>query len=182
VTSPPAAVFLAVAVLLAVAASSGARAFHSLDCGPYRAVVTDPKTGVARCGAFSPEAQEQLLRSKRLLQAQEQRTRDLQLRQKQRAKAQALITSRERDAQQQRARRQAVDQRQPALDQSRALRRQEALLRTEPDETRRREELRENERERRLRLLEQQVELPRTDLLDDQRLLARRLHGGLAAP
>lgn len=152
-----------------------ASAFHELDCGPFRASVVDKETGKRRCLALSPDVQEQFLRTRKLKQEQEQRTRDLFLQQKQLSKKQELIEKRERAQQQSFNRRHTVRQRQTVLERDQALKLQEGLSRLEPQTKKRKELLLESNVERRRNQLEQRLELPRADLLDDQKALTRRL-------
>ena len=71
-------------------------ALHELDCSPIRASVVDEKTGRRRCLALSLDAKKQVFRTRKLLQEQKQRTRDLLLQKKQLAKKQELIEKRKR--------------------------------------------------------------------------------------
>ena len=121
-------------------------ALHELDCSPIRASVVDEKTGRRRCLALSLDAQKQVFRTRKLLQEQKKRTRNLLLQKKQLAKKQKLIEKRERVQQKSHNRRHADRQR-----------------------------LLESNIERRRNQLEQRLELPRSDLLDDQKALNRRL-------
>lgn len=175
----------AIAVFIVVLAPE-TLAFHDLDCGPFRATVVDEATGDTRCLDPTPEAQKQFLRFRQLQQEQEKRTRDLQLQQRQRtkaqelkqqqrAKAQALIGVRELNKQQIFNRRQAVNRRQPGLAVERSATIQEGLLRQGLEAKRRSEESLESRLIRQQNLLEQQLELPRADLLDDQKAFNLRL-------
>lgn len=152
-----------------------ASAFHELDCGPFRASVVDEETGKRRCLALSPDAQKQFLRTRKLQQEQEQRVRDLLLQQKQLAKKQELIDKRERAQQQSFNRRHTVRLRQTVLERDQALKLQESLSRQEPQTKKRKDLLLESNIELRRNQLEQSLELPRADLLDDQKALTRRL-------
>ena len=150
-----------------------ASAFHELDCGPYRASVVDEETGQRRCLALSSDAQKQLLRTRKL--QQEQRTRELLLQQKQLSKKQELIEKRERVQQQSFNRRHTLRQRQTILERDQALKLQEGLSRREPESKKRKDLLLESNIERRRNQLEQRLELPKADLLDNQKALTRRL-------
>lgn len=161
-------------------------ALHELDCGEIRASVVDEETGRHRCLALSLDAQKQVLRTRKLLQEQEKRTRDLLLQQKQLAKKQELIEKRERFQQKSYNRRHAVRQRksvleltlrqrQSVLERDQALKLQEGLSRREPASKKRKVLLLESNIERRRNQLEQRLELPRADLLDNQKALTRRL-------
>ncbi len=152
-----------------------ASAFHELDCGPFRDSVVDKETGQRRCLALSSDAQKQLLRTRKLQQEQEQRTRELLLQQKQLVKKQELIEKRERVQQQSFNRRHTLRQRQTVLERDQALKLQEGLSRREPESKKRKDLLLESNIERRRNQLEQSLELPRADLLDDQKALNRRL-------
>jgi len=162
-------------VVLAAGFSPAARAFHTLDCGPFRITVIDKKTGESACLEQSPGAQEQFLRFRKLQQDQERRTRDLLLQQRQRAKAQELIDVRERNRQLQFALGHTLDQREPVRDQERTVTVQEGLSRQDLEEKLRREQALQSSYTRRQNLLEQKLELPRADLLDGQKALNRRL-------
>lgn len=177
--------FLA-AVVGFLAVSEAAWAFHELDCGPFRASVVDEATGQERCIEQSPDARKQFLRFRKLQQEQEQRTRDLLLQQRQRAKAQELIDTQARnkqlqfnrqhtDGQQRLIQRRQTEQQQPALARDRSIKLQEGLKRQEVEATRRRERQRKSDLERQGNLLEQKIDLPRADLLDSQKALQRRL-------
>ena len=152
-----------------------ASAFHNLDCGPFRASVVDKETGKRRCLALSPDVQKQFLRTRKLQQEQEKRTRDLFLQQKQLSKKQELIEKRKRVQQLSNNRRQTVRQRQAVLKRDQALKLQEGLNRREPQSKKRRDSLLESNVERRRNQLVQRLELPRADLLDGQKTLNRRL-------
>ncbi len=152
-----------------------ASALHELDCGPFRASVVDEETGRRRCLALSQDAQKQVLRTRELLQEQVKRTRDLLLQQKQLAKQQELIEKRERVQQKSYNRRHSVRQRQTVLERDQAIKLQQGLSRREPQSKKRKDLLFESNIERRRNQLEQRLELPRADLLDDQKALNRRL-------
>lgn len=161
--------------ILILATPLPVEAFHELECGPFRTTIIDDETGRRTCLALSPDAQKLFLRTRKLQQEQARRTRDLLLKQRQRAKKQELITRREQNKQQQFNRSQTLRQRQPALERDQAIKLQEGLKRQEAIRTRRRELLRESDLERQRKLLEQQVKLPGADLLDSQKALKRRL-------
>ncbi len=150
-------------------------AFHDLDCGPFRTKIINQATGESRCLEKSPEAIQQFMRFRKLQQEQEKRIRELQLEQRQRATAQALIRIRELNKQQKFHRRQAVNRRQPGLAVERSVKIQEGLLRQGLEAKRRREQSLESGLLRQQNLLEQQLALPRADLLDDQKAFNLRL-------
>lgn len=169
------AVAATVAAWTVIAWTPPVLAFHDLDCGPFRATIVDKKSGTRKCAQTSPDAQKQFLRFRKLQQDQKQRTRELLLQQRQRQKAQDLIAKQELNKQQQFQRQNSQRQQQSVLNRLQALKRQQGLKRLEPASTKRRKLLRESELDRAVKLLEQQVELPGAGLLDDQRLLRRRL-------
>jgi hypothetical protein len=167
-------VVLFVAILIG-GVSQPVRAFHTLDCGPFRTTIIDKKTGERTCLALSPVAQEQLLRSRKLQQEQERRTNDLLLKQRQRAKAQELIDIQERSKQQQFTRGHSRSTREPARSQERTSKIQEGLARQDQEAKRGRERVLESALARQQNLLEQKLKLPRADLLDEQKNLNKRL-------
>jgi len=108
------------------------------------------------------------------------------LEQRQLAKAQALqqqrlaweqsdIVAQELSRQQDFALRQALSQRQPGLSAERSATFQEGLLRQDLEAKRRCDQALESGLLRNQNLLEQQLALPRADLLDDQKALTLRL-------
>lgn len=161
-------------VFLAFGVSPAAWAFHTLECGPFRATLIDKKTEKKTCLDLGPRAQEQFLRTRKLQQDQERRTRDLLLNQRQRAKAQELIDLQARNEQEQFTRSHSLEQRAPARDQEQSMTIQEGLTRQDQEAKRRREESLASNTLRRQNLLEQKLELPRADLLDDQKAFQRR--------
>ena len=165
----------AVIAVFSIAAAPAALAFHELDCGPFRTTIINEATGERRCLETSPEAKDQILRFRKLQQEQEKRTRELQLLQRQRAKAQAQITIQEQSRQEQFTRRQILNQRQPSLASERSQKLQEGLLHQGREAKRRDEQALESNLLRTQNLLEQKLELPRADLLDDQKALRRRV-------
>ncbi|NQU57448.1 MAG: hypothetical protein HQ513_09440 [Rhodospirillales bacterium] len=166
---------MALAVVFFLAAIPNAGAFHELDCGPFRTTVFDKKTGEKKCLAQSPQARRQFQRFQKLQRDQEKRTRDLQLQQLQRDKAQALIEKQALNKQQQFTRRNSARQQESALSVERAQKLQDGLSRQDSEAVRRKGQLLENDLLRQGNLLEQQIELPRADLLDGQKSLNRRL-------
>ena len=167
---------VAVAIgILILAAPLPAGAFHELACGQFQTTVIDEKTGQRTCLALSPDAQRQVLGAKKLQQDQEQRTRELLLKQQQRVKQQELIAKREQSKQRQFNWRQSVRQQQSVLARDQAIKLQEGLKRQEPITTQRRELLRKSDLKRQRNLLEQQVKLPGAGLLESQKALRRRL-------
>jgi len=164
------------ALALAVAAGTvPARAFHELDCGPLRPTLTDPDTGESACGTVSLEAQRQYLRARRLEQEQERRTRDLLLRQKRRAKSQNLIAKQESARQRQFTLRNTVRQKQPAIENEQSIVLQEVLNAQAFEAARREQVFRISDLDRQRILLEQEIELMKSGLLDEQNLRNRLL-------
>lgn len=166
---------LSVVTVFIVAAAPAAWGFHDLDCGPFRAEVVDEATGISRCLDPAPGTQRQFLRFRQLKLEQEKRTRELQLEQRQRAKAQALIRIQELTKQQGFNRRHMVRQRQSGLTAARSTNIQEGLLRQDQEAKRRGEEALASGLLRQRFQLEQQLALPRADLLDGQKALNLRL-------
>ena len=172
----------------AVLAPAPASAFHDLECPPGRAVI-DGDTGLRRCVAVPPLARQQAVRARQLLQAQDRRSRALQLQQSrgepvqdqdrlsrdllqqqvQRELRQKALT-REELARQQRFQRARTEQvLQPAFDNVQTATEQEIQLRAAADEARRQAEARNGDLALRQKLLQQQQALPTTELQDEQR-------------
>lgn len=173
-------------VVASIAISPPARAFHELECGPFRTTIINEATGARHCVETSPDAKDQFLRFRQLQQEQEKRVRDLQLRQsrrtkaqefeqRQRANAQTQITIQERNRQRSFTRRQTQNQRRQSLAGERTQKIQDGLLRQGREAKRRNEQALESDLLRAQNLLEQRLELPRADLLDDQKALSRRV-------
>ena len=95
--------------------------------------------------------------------------------QRQRAKAQALITIQEQSRQEQFIRRQILNQRQSSRAGERSQIFQEGRLHQDRDAKRRGEQALKSNLLRSQNLLEQKLELPRADLLDGQKALKRRI-------
>ncbi len=190
--------FVIIAVF-SVAATPAALAFHELKCGPFHTTVINEATGDRRCVETSPGAKEQFQRNRKLQQDQEKRTRnlkiredqekrtrDLLLRQRQRVRdreserqqrldAQTEITTREQKKQLRLNRRQILNQRLPARARERSQILQDGLLHQDRDAKRRGEQALESDLLRTQNLLEQQLTLPRANLLDGQKALKRRV-------
>ena len=152
-----------------------ALAFHELDCGPFRTTIVNEATGERRCVETSPDAIKQFQRFRKLQDEQKKRTRDLQLLQRQRAKAQAQITIQELNKQLQFTRRQTLNQRQSSRASERSQILQDGLLHQDQEAKRRGEQALKSNLLRQQNLLEQKMELPRADLLEDQKTLKRRI-------
>ena len=162
-------------VVLASGLSPAAWALHAVECGPFRATIIDKKTGEKTCLELGPGAQEQFLRTRKLQKDQERRTRDLLQQQLQQAKAQERIGLQARNKQQQFTRGHTLDQREPLRDQEKSRIIQEGLTHQDQEAKRRREESLKSNLLRSKNLLEQKLELPRADLLDNQKAFNRRL-------
>jgi hypothetical protein len=145
-----AALFL---VVLVAGLPPAARAFHALDCGPFRPTVIDKKTGERTCLEPTPGARGQFLRFRKLQQEQQRRTRDLLLQQRQRAKAQEILDTQERNRQLQFNRRHTLNQREPGRNQDRTVKVQESLGRQNLEAQMLRERVLENTLSRRRNLL-----------------------------
>ena len=162
-------------VVFAAGLSPATKAFHTLKCGPFRTTIIDKKTGEKTCLDQGPGAQEQFMRTRRLQQEQTRRTRDLELQQRQRAKAQELIDIQQLNKQQQFTRGHTLNQREPVRDQEQSRIIQEGLTHQDQEAKRLREESLKSNLLRNQNLLEQKLELPRANLLVDQKALKRRL-------
>jgi len=149
--------------------------FHDLDCGPFRATVIDEKTGERKCVALSDDARRQFQRFRELQQEQEKRIRDLELQHQQRVKAQELLLKREKNKQQQFSRENSLRRQRPVISLERSGKALEQNERQRADAAKRREQQQANDLFRQKNLLEQSIELPRADLLDDQKTLIRRV-------
>jgi len=135
--------------------------------------VIDKKTGERTCREPASGAREQFLRFRKLQQEQQRRTRDLLLQQRQRAKAQEILDTQERNRQLQFNRRHTLNQREQGRNQDRTVKVQESLARQDPEAQMLREWVLENTLSRRRNLLEQKLKLPRADLLDGQKAFSR---------
>lgn len=193
------ALFVAVAALAITAWAEPARAFHELECPAFRGTRIDPTTGQRLCGALSNESRKQAVRVRRLLKEQQNQTqtsveiqrqrnrprlllqeqlrriRNLEVQQRTQAEAQARITDLESSRQQQTILRAAVKQKQPALDLRQSIAEQEILNRQAAAEKQRRERSRLMGLVLQRNLLEQDVRLMKTNLLEGQKLQARLL-------
>jgi len=188
---PLLAISASVAVAAAVLWPVSARAFHALECSPNRTLIVDEDTGRRRCSEPSPDVQDVFLRSRQLQQDQERRTRALALQQRppdsgqrirelaiqrqQREAERELIEGVELAKQQQFNREQRAQALQLPLSLEQNANLQEALIRADAEDTRRRALVRSSELRRRQQAIAQRTNLPTVELIDELRVRQRQL-------